>query len=307
MSALEKIDLNLLLMLDWLLKEKSVTRAAARMGVTQPAASRSLQKLREIFGDELLVRSGRTHTLSKFALDLKPGLASAIMSLREVTRAGDAFNPDEATHGFTIASNDYLAALGIRAWQSDIQPEAPGLNATWRPLEREVLEHLVSGGVDLVFAPYAAGPNMPKSATVQDMVVRPLLEDRFVMFARHDHPLLGSRTISLEAFAAAQHVLVSPQGRGRSMVDQKLQTQGITRNISHRSWSFGLAADLALETNSICVLPERLARLHQNGKTRSLPFEIDPLNSFVAWHASRTSDQAHSWVRNRFINYFRDR
>lgn len=307
MSALERIDLNLLLLLDWLLKEQSVTRAAERMGVTQSAASRSLQKLRQILGDELLIRTGRTYTLSRFARDMRPGLASAILKLREVTRTEDTFDATISTHSFTIASNDYLAALGAQAWQESVAPDAPNLKSNWRPLESEVVNMLASGGVDIVIAPYAAQPNMPKSAALQDMVIKPIMEDRFVLFASAAHPLVQSKMLSLSDFANAQHVLVSPQGGGKSIVDEILKKHGLTRDVAHRSWSFGLAAEFALKTNSIAVLPERFAQLHPNARTRPLPFEIEPLKSFVAWHASRTSDQAHRWFRNRFIKHFETR
>jgi len=153
MRELEQIDLNQLLLLDWLLKEQSVTRAGKRMGVTQSAASRSLQKLRQTFGDELLVRSGRTYTLSKFAQDMQPGLASAILKLREVTRTEDIFDPYNSTHRNTIASNDYLAALGAEAWQQSVTSHAPNLKSNWRPLNNKVVNMLTSGEVDIVLAP----------------------------------------------------------------------------------------------------------------------------------------------------------
>lgn len=307
MSALERIDLNLLLLLDWLIKEQSVTRSAERMGVTQSAASRSLRKLREIFGDELLVRSGRKYTLTRLAQDIQPRLASAITALREVARAEEVFDPSRSIQSFTIASNDYLAALGTDAWQRRIAVEAPRLKSSWRPLEKRVLNMLASGDIDIVLAPYAAQSNMPKSATLQDIVIRPLLQDRFVLFAHDKHVLIQSKTISLSDFANAQHVLVSPQGVGEGAVDKILKMHGRSREISHRSWSFSLAADLALRSNSICVLPERFAKLYQHGTIRSLPFETEPLESFIAWHASRTSDDAHRWVRTRLIDYFKVR
>ncbi len=305
MSELERIDLNLLLLLDWLFKEQSVTRAAERMGVTQSAASRSLQKLRETFGDELLVRSGRTYSLSRRAQEIEPSLASAIMKLREVARVENTFDPTRATQVFTFASNDYLAALGAEAWQDRVAPEAPNLKSNWRPLDKDVVNMLASGQVDIVLAPFAAQPNMPKSATLQDMVVKPLLKDRFVLFAGSGHLLARARSISLSDFASARHVLVSPQGAGTGIVDQVLKQHGVTRTIAHRSWSFGHAAELALMTDTVAVLPERFAKRYPNAGIRDLPFEIEPLESFMAWHASRTSDQAHRWVRTRFTNHYR--
>lgn len=305
--SLERIDLNLLLLLDWLFKEKNVSRAAMRLGIAQPTASRGLQKLRDHFGDELLVRTGRSYTLSRLARSLQPELALAIAQLRTILRRRDGFDPAGASETFSIACNDYLAALGFAAWQEQIEPHAPGMTANWRPLNAEVVDLLASGTIDLVLMPQAARPNLPRSATLEDMVVKPLLEDRFVLFAGPEHELIRAETVTAKALAAASHVLVSPQGAGEGLVDREMRKLGLSRRVVQRTWSFSLAAEMALATGAVLVLPDRFARLYPQGATRALPFELGPLESFMAWHASRTSDPPHRWVRDRLRMAFADR
>jgi len=227
-----------------------------------------------------------------------------VAHLRVATRIDEDFDPKHSVEDFTIASNDYLASLGNLAWQSCVHPNAPNLTSTWRPLDTQVADLLASGRVDFVLAPYAAQPSMPKSAVMQDMVIKPLLEDRFVLFADPKHELMRSKTVSLSEYAEAGHVLVSPQGSGDGIVDKKLKEQDLKRRVVHRTWSFGLAADFALMAGAVVVLPERFASLYSEGCTKPLPFEMDPLPSFIAWHSSRTSDHAHRWIRNQLRSVF---
>lgn len=136
MKNLEELDLNLLLLLHWLLEERSVTRAAMRLGLSQPAASRALQRLRLAFGDELLIRSGRNLVPSQMAIDLQEDLASAVSQLRLITQQSPQFNPAESKQSITIACNDYLTKVSIELWRDKISAHAPILNRAGAPLIR---------------------------------------------------------------------------------------------------------------------------------------------------------------------------
>jgi len=306
MKRLEDLDLNLLLLLHWLLEERSVTRAASRVGISQPAASRGLQRLREIFSDELLIRSGRQYTLSRLAGTIKGDLARAVQHFRIVAHMDETFSPGTSDESVVIACNDYLAAICTEAWVEAIRPHAPAMRSSWRPLDLAVIDALASGQVDLAIIPDAALANIPKSALAQDMVVKPLLSDRFVVFGAAAHAALLVDDLSLTMFAEVDHVLVSPMGTGLGRVDGALKKHGLKRRITHRTASFTHAADLAVATGGLTVIPERLARLKSNGIYRQLPFDSEQLSSSVVWHASRTSDQAHTWVRRRFQMFFNE-
>lgn len=304
MKRLEEIDLNLLLLLHWLLEERSVTQAARRIGLSQPAASRGLLRLRELFGDELLVRAGRSYTLSRLATSVQTDLAIAVSGLRTIARAEDTFQPEASKETVVIACNDYLARLCADVWANTIKKQAPGMRSNWRPLDLTVMDALASGQVDLVIAPNEAHTNAPKKAILQDIVIRPLLTDKFVVFGAPTHPAIKAKKLTLEAFAAFDQILVSPDGAGFGFVDRALKVQNLNRNIQHRAWNFSHAADLALVTDSLVTLPMRFAELRADGAFRELPFKHDQLPSSIAWHATRTSDKAHSWIRQQFLSAF---
>lgn len=304
MKRLEDLDLNLLLLLHWLLEERSVTRAAARVSLSQPAASRGLQRLREAFGDELLVRSGRKLTPSRLAMSLQPDLTRAVQHLRIVALTDENFDPKTSSETVVIACNDYLSAIGTQAWVDAISPVAPKMRSNWRALDLTVMDALGSGQVDLVIIPEAAMNTLPKSALSQDMVVKPLLNDRFVVFGAVSHPAILAETLSVDDFAAVPQVLVSPAGEGPGFIDRVLASHDLKRHIAHRTASFHHAADLAVATGGLTVIPERLARLKVNGAFRALPFAGQDLTSHLVWHASRTSDKAHVWVRRQLQAYF---
>lgn len=306
MNRLEDLDLNLLILLHWLLEEESVTRAAERVGISQPAASRGLQRLRETFADELLVRTGRTHVLSRLATSIKPDLAAAIASLRQVTRTETAFVPHDSVQAIVIAANDYLSSLCSQAWVDAIAPKAPSMTTVWRPLAPSILGELATGEVDFVVMPDAARSNVPEGALLQDLVVRPLVRDRFVVFARPSHPVFEMEDITAEALAMHESVLVSPTGSGPAVLDPRLEAQGLKRRVAHRTAQFTHAADLALAADMLAILPERFARNKPGGRIAPVPLEGGAVESRLVWHASRTSDLAHKWVRNQLTDYFHD-
>lgn len=305
MKRLEDLDLNLLLLLHWLLEEQSVTRAASRVGVSQPAASRGLQRLRDVFSDELLIRSGRGYTLSRLAAAIQGDLARAIQHFRSVAHRDETFSPETSTENVVIACNDYLSTVCTDAWIEAIAPHAPAMRSSWRPLDLSVMDALASGQVDLALIPEAAIANIPKSALSQDMVVKPLLSDQFTVFGSAVHEAMNVDDLSLTQFAAADHILVSPDGEGLGFVDQILKRSDMARNISHRTASFNHAADLAIAMGALTVIPERLAKLKSNGAFRQTPFESVGVSSSLVWHASRTSDRAHTWVRRQLQNFFK--
>jgi DNA-binding transcriptional LysR family regulator len=157
----------------------------------------------------------------------------------------------------------------------------------------------------LALIPEVALANIHKSAVSQDMVVKPLLSDQFVVFGPATHPVLIADILSLRMFADADHVLVSPIGEGLGFVDGVLNAHCLERRIIHRTASFNHAADLAIATGGLTVVPERLAALKLNGIYRQTPFETEQLSSNLVWHASRTSDRAHTWVRRQFQAFFK--
>lgn len=301
MKNLEDLDLNLLLLLHWLLVERSVTKAGQRMGLSQPAASRALGRLRDLFGDELLVQTGRTLVPTKLASNLAPDLEAAVSRMRRAVNLEDTFNPENFEGTVSFASNDYLAPVASQILADEMSAVSATLNSTWRPLSTDVMEDVISGRIDFVLAPDAARAAFPKTAAMDDMVIKSFLTDNFILFGPKSHPLFQLRRLDLETFAGLEHVMVSPTGTGPGIVDKILAEKNLARTVRYRTWSFLHAADLALSTQSIAVLPARLAQNHPHGKTRALPLKVPPITSFIAWHSSRTKDPVHRWVRQLLL------
>lgn len=301
MKKLEDIDLNLLLLLHWLLVERSVTRAGERVSLSQPAASRALGRLRDLFGDELLVQSGRTLIPTKLALNLAPELEIAVGQMRRAIRQDETFNPETFEGTLSFASNDYLASVASHILSEEMTALSVNLNSTWRPLSADVMEDVISGRIDFVLAPEAARAAIPKTAAMEDMVIKSFLTDTFVLFGPKSHPAFQVRRLDLAMFADLDQVMVSPSGSGPGIVDKLLAKENLSRRVRYRTWSFLHAAELALSTQSVAVLPARLAKHHPHGATRALPLKVPPITSFIAWHSNRTKDPVHKWVRQQLL------
>jgi len=302
MKTLENIDLNLLLLLHWLLVERSVTRAGQRVGLSQPAASRALGRLRKAFSDELFIQSGRVLLPTKLAASLAPDLDNAIGQMRRALTVDSRFDPERFEGSITVASNDYLASVASHIWAAEISPRAMRLNSIWRPLEHHIFEDVISGRVDFVLAPEVARASFPKTSAMDDMVIKPFLKDKFVLYGSKLHPAFQLKRLDIETFASLNQIIVSPTGSGPGVIDHRLAEENLTRKILYRTWSFLHAAELALSTNCLVVLPLRLAQNHPKGAFRALPFELPQISSFIAWHSSRTKDTAHKWVRQQFMS-----
>jgi DNA-binding transcriptional LysR family regulator len=217
----------------------------------------------------------------------------------------DIFDPETSVEKVTIACNDYLSSICTQAWLDAITPHAPLMGSSWRPLDVSVIDALVSGQIDLAIVPKAAQANISQTAALQDMVIKPLLNDTFVVFGASSHAALIGDSLSLESFAAHDQVLVSPYGQGGGFIDKTLAEHNLKRRIVHRTSSFNHAADLAIATGSLTVIPERLAKVKSKGVFRPVPFKSENLSSDIIWHASRTRDKAHTWVRHQLQIFFK--
>ena len=301
----DKENLRTLLLLHWLIIDGSVSKARSRMGLTEHTAGLMLGSLRAAFKDDLLVKSGRDAlTPTRLATSVSSRLKTVFAHLREVGRLQTKFDPKALCKSVGIAGNDYLAAIVADAWSSSIAPSTPKTIVNWRPLDASAASALGSGEVDFavfVLAPYAAQPHMPDTAAVREMSIEPLIEDQFVAFGRREHKFFQSSRISTERYAAADHILVSPSGSGPGVVDLELSKLGLARRVHSRSWSFLLAADMALRTNSIATIPKALAQRFSSGVFRRVPLKLPALPSFIGWHVSQDKNPANAWLRKKLI------
>ncbi len=298
---LENIDLNLLLSLYWLLEDESVTAAAERRRVTQPAMSRSLRELRNVFQDELLVRAGRGMVKTQFAESLLPKLADAILRLREVTEPQGPFDP-KAPFSYSIACSDVVTSLVLRTWQKNVSPDAPFADLIMQTPSIETPQSLTSHQLDLVIMPEVALSNLPAHTKTEEFVQKSICEDRFVVASGPNHPNKDKR-LSLKAFTKLNHVLISPTGSGPGVTEVLLESKGLSRRIAYRVPSTAHVIDLLQDDIHVAVVPRSIVTL-AGGALVPIPtkFSLPNYRIIMAWHPGRTQNMRHRWVRDRIAN-----
>jgi DNA-binding transcriptional LysR family regulator len=284
-------DLNLLVAFEALWTERNVTRAARRIGLTQPALSHALGRLRGQLEDPLFQRTPRGLVPTARAHQIAPAIGEALALVRGAVEREPRFTPATLRRTFTIGTSDYGELVFLPALMARLGREAPGVQLTVRPIAVRGERELVSGAHDLVL-----GVPPPQADGVRHEV---LFEDRFVSLLRAGHPA-ARRPLTLERFVALPHVLVSPQGEGESVVDVALRVRKLQRRLVLRVPNF-LAAPLVIAaTDAIITLPERVARAvasqHRLAvRTPPLPLPEVIFSSF--WHARNDGDVAHQWLR----------
>jgi LysR family transcriptional regulator, transcriptional activator of nodD3 and syrA len=288
--ALSAIDLNLLVVLRALLNERHVTRAAGRVGLSQSATSHALSRLRELYGDPLLVRSGRALTLTPRAARLLPLLERGLGDIESAIAEEPEFEPSTARRTFSIGTSDYLQALLMGPLLRQIATRAPGvdLSIVVFPNLRELAD---TGAIDLALT--VSGQESQRSSH------QALFDDDFVCMVRRDHPQI-KKAPSLEKYLSQRHVVVAPSGTPGSFVDTELARRGLERRIALRVTNFLIAPVVVCETDFINTMPARLAR--QLAKTYPLrlmppPLELPKFEYCMFWHPRLDQDPAQRWLR----------
>ncbi len=297
-DELRAVDLNLVLALDALLAERHVTRAAARLGITQSAASHALARLRDLLGDPLLVRGPRGSMLpTPRATELAPAVHRILDDLADVLRGQGGFDAATATHTFHIGAADYIELVLLPKLVARLARIAPGIDL-WVHTHIDWGDAEVAAGVlDLVIGPPRRAQRPAGSYE------KVLFEESFTCVVRDQHPLAGAR-MTLPRYAAASHVLVAPRGTPGSLVDDQLATTGRTRRIAVAVPHFLVVPYVVAATDLVATLPTRVANLFADtlGLTRMAPpLELAGFQMAMAWHERMHNDVRHRWLREQLL------
>lgn len=296
MNDLAELNLNLLLSLEALLAEANVTRAARRLGVTQPTMSRALQRLRVELGDALLVRSGQGLVRTPRGERIHASLRDGLQALRRALRP-PAFDPSTARHTVALAAYDIVGAFLLPALLRRIEAEAPGLSLDVTPLRyADLVTQLEGGALDLAIGVgFAEAPGLMR---------RRLFRDDWVCLARRGHPALGGG-LDLDTFAGLPHALASPEGDGPGVVDRALHGLGRSRRIAYRTRYFIAAAVAVAQSDLVLTLPRRpgrhLAR-QLDLAAYAPPLALPASDVLALWHARLNDDPLHAWVREALFD-----
>lgn len=304
-ERLAAIDLNLVVAFDAMARERSVTAAAERTGVTQSAMSHTLRRLRDLLGDPLLVRGGGGMLLTPRAEALVVPVRSALVTLARALSEAHRFEPQTSRRSFRIASPDLFDVLVAPSLLEHVRAVAPGVSLSMVPvLERPLLDELETGDVDVAVAPRAA--DMPSSyASAPGLARRTLFRDGWLCLIRADHPALerggdGAPRLSLERYASLAHVLVAPTGAGDGPVDVELARRGVKRRIVMRVPHFHSAPAIVARGDVVLTAPSSLAALFREAAELTVvpvPLDMGEHDLDLVWHERYSADSGHSWLR----------
>jgi len=284
---LRNFDLNLLVVVDVVLSELSITRAAQRLNLTQPAVSQAMARAREVFGDELLVREGSNMRLTLLAQRLAPQLKEFCAAAERLLSL-PSFDPLTAQKNFSVLANDLTELLILPRLIATVDRMAPGCRLNIRTPSPQLMDETID--LAIIGAPVPKGP----------FLSRDLYEEHFVLIARPDHPAMREG-ISAEEYAGMQHALVSPTGQGvTGPIDVALKQLGLTRRIGLSVTRFTTLPSIVSSTDLVAAIPSRFAQrpeVHSLCKVWALPFESPRFTMKLVWHRSHDTDPAHVWLR----------
>lgn len=287
-----RYDLNLLPIFVALMEERSVTRAAERMGMTQPALSNALSRLRLMLQDQLFVRERYGIQPTPIALELSPLIAEALAQLDDAVLGQQAFDPLHAERLFTIAPNGYVEFVLVPAIVARLEKVAPGIKLRLTPYGNDLVETgVVSGTTALVLGRIVDPPD--------NLVVQHLMDEGLACAVRADHPGVGD-VMTREQFETMKHVNIVPPGRMRAGLFQALAQQQLKRDVAISVTNFFAVAEMVAVTDYCATLPSLICRrLMHDPRLKILPAPVD-LGSFpveMAWHVRYRHDPAHRWLR----------
>ncbi|MDR3453901.1 MAG: LysR substrate-binding domain-containing protein [Rhodoferax sp.] len=285
------MDLNLLVSLDVLLAECHVTRAASRLGLSQPALSAQLRQLRNAFGDPLLLPGPKGMTPTSHALALKAPLRELLAGFHGLISAGQAFDPLTAQQVFRIAATDAIHSIVTTPLAGRLSTLAPHCKLAMVRVDLQNLpEQLASGELDLALLTPQAMPAM--------LHARKLYDETFLCVMRKGHPA-AARPMDLDTFCSLAHALVSTSGGGFiGAVDEAVQARGHSRRVQVSVSSFLLVPSLVEGTDLIATVPARLAQQWAGLlAVVSLPLEVPGFSVSMGWHPRAHADPAQLWLR----------
>ncbi|AXT47530.1 MULTISPECIES: LysR family transcriptional regulator [Chromobacterium] len=291
----KRLDLNLLVTLEALLVEQNVTRAAARLSLSQPAVSAQLNRLRELFDDPLLVTVHRGMYPTAKALEMFEPLRKALNEVRATVAGHQDFEPASADLTVAIACTDYLQAALLIPLARELHKSAPGVRVAVRTLDPHRLEaQLEQGDLDLALLTPPAAPSKLNSCR--------LFDEHYVLIGRRDHPAL-KEGLSVEEYAALDHVIVSLDGNGFfTPVDRTLAALGLRRNVALSAASFLFVPEMVAQSDFVALVPQRLVQDRCDAlKQVEFPLPTESFEVGMAWHDRTQQHPGHRWMRDFIV------
>lgn len=303
---INKMDLNLLVYLDVLLREKNVTRAANQLNITQPAMSNGLKRLRDLLNDPILVRTSDGMVPTERARELAPVVRGVLLTLEETLQPNKDFEPLNSQRVFRIMASDYAASTLIPALLKKMRVLAPYTSLDIMTPSDVTFHDVENGKVDMAINRFDQLPQSFHQKTVW--------RDSFSCLINAQNPVL--KNFNLDSYLKAQHIWVSKTGFGVGVgmdpkdvqklgwVDEALAKLGKQRNISVFTRNYHVAMHLAVGIDLIATLPSRAAKLYENDRSMAImdpPFAIPSIELKMIWSPLLHQDASHIWFRRLIV------
>ncbi len=292
MINFKTLDLNLLQTLDMLLAEHHVTRAAERLNLSQPSVSVQLARLRELFGDPLLLPGPRGMRPTARADELREPLRQALEALQRAVSPAGPFDPAQASHTWRLALSDLGASSIVLPLLASLRAAAPGTRLALKEMvPSRMASQCERGEIDLAFHITEEAP--------EGLRRRPLFTERYVLAGRADHPRLKRRP-TLAQFCQLEHVMVSQEGEGfTAPTDRVLADAGLARRVVLSVPHFLFLHAALLHSDLVAMVPQRLLRPGDGLKMVEAPVEVPGYEMSMFWHERVHRDPAHQWLREQ--------
>ena len=293
---LTNVDLNLLVVLDAVLAEQNVTRASQRLGMTQPATSHALSRLRAMFDDPLLTRTTSGMKPTPLALEMVGSIRSILDQIEMVLSSSVTFDPLVSEREFTIGLSEHAALVILPKLASHLQEISSSIRLTIEQAShREAMDMIESGKVELAIGHFSVIPNHLKQVL--------LYEEEFLCAGRIAHPALAPE-LSLDAYLDLKHVRVSSQWAAEGYIDDLLIKSGMQRNINVTVNNYFIVPLVLQNTNAIATEPASFVKIFPkifDLEIRKPPFDIPPIPVVQVWHERFSGDVGHAWLRKTIL------
>jgi DNA-binding transcriptional LysR family regulator len=295
-ALFDKIDLHLIRVLHTVLTERSVSRAALRLGMYQPAVSAALKRLRELSGDPLLVRSGSGMVPTDAALRMIEPSASILRAAEVLFTGARGFDPQTATNTFRVAASDYLDPFFLPQLVSQIKTQVPLCHIEIHPLsaDSDYQAHLAQGDIDVVVGNWLKPPG--------ELHMGQLFADEVVSLVSKEHPA-ARRGWTTESWLEAEHIAPTPTHPGaRGVIDDHLESLGLARNITARCPHFGLIPRMVASSLLVLTTGRRYCERFVDRlpvKIIECPIQFPPLSYYQLWHERTHASASAKWLREQ--------
>lgn len=297
---LRSVDLNLLVVLEALVEERSVARAAARIGLTPSAVSHALRRLRVTVGDELLVRRGPVFEPTPHAARLLATMGPALEQIAQALELPRDFDASTARRNFALGVSDYVGGFLLPRLCSHISRVAPEVSLSILPLDdRKAADVVAYEGVELHLSIHG------EAGVVRPVQTQQLFEDTFMVLMRKSHPMAG-KPLKMQDYLKLRHLKVTGLG---SAVDNRLAQMGLVRRVMVKVPTWQSVLSIVESTDLVALIPRHWTRRPQFGKRfASAPLPLDDfyLSVDALWHPRNEHDSGHRWFRNVIMELFAD-